>query len=148
MPRASARLNSWKTSGVCQPAAGQFLNRIFEPHQVDDPAHQRRFRELGDPACELVALTFELLIPIRRLQAAQAIGQHDLRKQAPHGAAHQRAINAFGSAEWRHSPTVSHDPSGARAERAFAQHREILQRANAWQRLPCMIGFSSPRGFS
>jgi hypothetical protein len=39
-------------------------------------------------------------------------------------AADQRAIDAFGSAEWRHSPTVSHDPSGARAGRACAQHLE------------------------
>jgi hypothetical protein len=58
---------------------------LFQTYQFDDLAHQRRLRKVGDLAREFTALTFELLVPIRRLKTAQAISQNDLRKQAPHG---------------------------------------------------------------
>ena len=77
-------------------ASGPVFDRAFEPLEVDRTARQRRLRELGDLAGELTALAVELLVPVRRLQAAQAIGQHHVRQQAPHGAANQRAVDAFG----------------------------------------------------
>jgi hypothetical protein len=58
---------------------------LSQTYQFDDLTHQRRLRKLGDLAREFAALTFKLLVPIRRLQTAQAIGQNDLRKQALHG---------------------------------------------------------------
>src|SRR5262249_34200370 len=54
----------------CVPSAlGPILNCSLEANQVDDPLRQRRFCELRDLGCELAALTFELLVPVRALQA-------------------------------------------------------------------------------
>ena len=65
------------------------------PAAYDDLAHQRRPRKLGDLAREFAALTFKLLVPIRRLLTAQAIGQTDLRSK-PHMTASRQLLPALG----------------------------------------------------
>jgi hypothetical protein len=63
------------------------------------------------------------------LQAAQAIGQHDLRKQVPHGAADRRAIDAFGNIllGWNAETVGDHVDVGGRVAHFDAGYR-LLRR--------------------
>ena len=109
---------------------------------VDDLADQRRLRKLGDLAREFASFTFKLLVPIRRLQTAQATGQNDLRKQAPHGYIETVVVSAWhglpamigfiahavGAGERVRNVPIDGGPAQGMARKDLVWHRNRLRR--------------------
>jgi hypothetical protein len=83
-PLVTARLYCSKISVVCQPPVSQFLTPLSR-RTTSTTRRTSADSENSAIAREFAALTFKLLVPIRRLQTAQAISQNDLRTQAPNG---------------------------------------------------------------
>src|SRR5262245_31717195 len=77
------------------PTFGPVPDCVLQTIQIDDPPRQRGLCEFGNLGCELVALRFKFFVPVRTLQAAQAIGQDDVRKESPHCTTDKRAIDSL-----------------------------------------------------
>jgi len=69
---------------------------LLQTYQFDDLAHQRRLRKLGDLAREFAALTFKLLVPIRRLQTARRLVKAISKGSKPHMATSRQLLPALG----------------------------------------------------
>jgi hypothetical protein len=81
--------------GRVPAAGGPVFNRALKPHYFNDQAQQRTLRKLGDLAREFAALTFKLLVPIRRLQTAKRLIK-TISESKPHLAISRQLLPALG----------------------------------------------------
>jgi hypothetical protein len=81
--------------GRVPAAGGPVFNRALKAHRVNDRAHQRRLRKLSDLAREFAALTFKLLVPIRRLRTAKRLIK-TISGSKPHMAISRQLLPALG----------------------------------------------------